>query len=158
MKIYNISYRIYDIRSLYYAFLFNSCGTNLKFFGPCWIKNPQGISVGNNVTINDGVYLNGLGGIDIGNNVSISACAIVVSTGLDTRSLGACKKHINEIISIGNNVQVGAGAVLLAGVTIGNDVIIGAGSVVTKDVPSDSVVCGVPARRLRDVLVSENDQ
>jgi maltose O-acetyltransferase len=48
--------------------------------------------------------------------------------------------------TIGDDVFLGAAAIVLAGVTIGNRVIIGAGSVVTKDVPDNSVVAGNPAR------------
>ncbi len=49
-------------------------------------------------------------------------------------------------VAIGDNVFVGYGAIIMPGVTIGNNVVIGAGSVVTRDVPSDSVVAGIPAR------------
>ena len=47
---------------------------------------------------------------------------------------------------IGNNVFVGAGSIILPGVTIGDNVVIGAGSVVTKDIPSNVVVAGNPAK------------
>lgn len=49
-------------------------------------------------------------------------------------------------VSIGNNVFIGAGSIVLPGITIGNNVVIGAGSVVTKSVPDDCVVAGNPAR------------
>lgn len=52
-------------------------------------------------------------------------------------------------IIIGNNVFIGYGAVILPNVTVGDDVVIGARSVVTKDIPSGSVVAGVPARVLK---------
>jgi acetyltransferase-like isoleucine patch superfamily enzyme len=54
-------------------------------------------------------------------------------------------------ITVGSNVYFGAGVIVLPGVTIGDDVVIGAGSVVTKDVPSGTIVAGVPARRLRSL-------
>ena len=47
---------------------------------------------------------------------------------------------------IGDDVHIKAGAKVIGGVTIGDDVIIGAGAVVVKDVPSHSIVVGVPAR------------
>ena len=50
---------------------------------------------------------------------------------------------------IGNNVFIGADAVLLPGISIGNDVVVGAGSVVTRNVPSNSVVCGNPAKVIK---------
>ena len=49
-------------------------------------------------------------------------------------------------IDIGDNVFVGANTTILPGVTIGSNVVVGAGSVVTKDLPSDGVYAGVPAR------------
>ena len=54
-----------------------------------------------------------------------------------------------EPITIGNNVWIGGGATILPGVTICDNVVIGAGSVVTKDVPSDCVVGGNPARVIK---------
>lgn len=52
-------------------------------------------------------------------------------------------------IRIGNDVWIGGGAVVLAGVTVGDRSVIGAGSVVTKDVPADVVVAGNPARIIK---------
>jgi tetrahydrodipicolinate N-succinyltransferase len=53
------------------------------------------------------------------------------------------------IIMIGNDVWIGAGALILSGVTIGDGAIVGAGSVVTHDVPPYAVVGGVPAKIIR---------
>ena len=49
-------------------------------------------------------------------------------------------------MTIGNDVWIGANAVVMPGITIGDDVIVGAGAVVTHDVPSHTTVAGVPAR------------
>lgn len=50
---------------------------------------------------------------------------------------------------IGDNVMIGAGAIVIGGITVGNNVIIGAGSVVVKDIPDNATVVGNPARVIR---------
>lgn len=57
----------------------------------------------------------------------------------------------NMPIKIGRNCWVGAGAVILPGVTVGDNTVIGAGSVVTKDIPANSVAVGNPCRVLREI-------
>ena len=57
----------------------------------------------------------------------------------------------NAPVSIGRNCWIGAGALIMPGVTIGDNVVIGAGSVVTKDIPSNVVAVGNPCRVLRPV-------
>ena len=53
-------------------------------------------------------------------------------------------------VTIGDNVWIGGGAILLPGVTIGDNVVIGAGSVVTKDIPSNTIAYGNPCRVVRE--------
>lgn len=59
--------------------------------------------------------------------------------------------QFNLPIRIGNNVWIGANAVVLPGITIGDNSVIGAGSVVTRDVPPDVVAVGNPCRVLRPI-------
>lgn len=54
-------------------------------------------------------------------------------------------------IVVGNNVQIGSRAIIMPRVSIGDNVIIGAGAIVTKDVPSNSVMVGVPARKIETI-------
>lgn len=53
---------------------------------------------------------------------------------------------------IGKGVSIGSSATILCGITIGENSIVGAGSVVTKNVPPNTVVAGVPAKKMKDVL------
>ena len=57
---------------------------------------------------------------------------------------------------IGNNVNIGSNSCIIGHVTIGDNVIIGAGSIVVKDVPSNVVVAGNPAKIIRHIAIEEN--
>ena len=59
------------------------------------------------------------------------------------------KENFAAPIALGNNVWIGAGAIILAGVNIGENSIVGAGAVVTKNVMANTVVAGNPAREIR---------
>lgn len=104
----------------------------------------RGIKIGENcviwtkdIDVNHG-YL-----ITIGNNVTLSNAKILAHDGSTKRYLGYSRVGR---VTIGDNVFVGAGAIILPGVTIGDNVIVGAGAVIAKDVPNDSVVVGNPAK------------
>lgn len=57
--------------------------------------------------------------------------------------------EITKPITIGNDVYIGNNVIILPGVEIGNNVIIGAGAVITKNIPNNSVVAGVPAKVIK---------
>lgn len=84
--------------------------------------------------------------IKIGDNVTLAPRVHILahdsSFGLFTGYTRAAN------VTIGNQVFIGAGAIILPGVHVGNRVIIGAGSIVTKDIPDNSVAAGNPARVL----------
>ncbi|HIZ10429.1 MAG TPA: sugar O-acetyltransferase [Candidatus Borkfalkia avicola] len=81
-----------------------------------------------------------------GPRVTVVTAAHPVLPALRERAL-----QFNRPVHIGRNVWVGAGAVILPGVTIGENSVIGAGSVVTKDIPANVVAVGVPCRVLREI-------
>lgn len=81
--------------------------------------------------------------LTIGDNVTLSDCRLLLHDASTKQALGYSRVgHI----TIGNNVFIGADAIVLPNVTIGENVIIGAGAVVTKNIPDNSVVVGSPAR------------
>ncbi len=82
--------------------------------------------------------------ISIGNNVTMAPRVHILAHDASTKMYLNYTKIKN--VTIGNNVFIGASSIIMPGVTIGNDVIIGAGSVVTKDVLSNSVYVGNPAK------------
>ena len=73
---------------------------------------------------------------------------VLISTASHPKDPEQRRKGIEtaHAISIGNNVWIGMGAKILPGVRIGDNAIVAAGAVVTKDVPADTTVMGVPAR------------
>ena len=81
-----------------------------------------------------------------GPNVTVATAGHPIHPELRRKGL-----QYNAPVRIGCNCWIGAGAVILPGVTIGDNVVIGAGSVVTKDIPSDVVAVGNPCRVLRPV-------
>lgn len=113
---------------------------------------------GSNVHLGKYVYANfSLTLVDDGNiyiddytmiapNVTIATAGHPINASLRQRGL-----QYNADVHIGKNVWIGAGAVILPGVTIGDNTIIGAGSVVTKDIPSNVVAVGNPCRVMREV-------
>jgi len=89
--------------------------------------------------------------INIGDNVTLSSHVLILAHDASTKmQLGYTKIGL---ITIGNNVFVGAGSIILQNVNIGNNVIIGAGSVITKDIPDNSLAVGNPAKVIK---TSEN--
>ena len=82
----------------------------------------------------------------IGPNVTIATAGHPICPELRQRGM-----QYNLPVRIGKNCWLGAGAVVLPGVTIGDNAVIGAGSVVTRDVPSGVVAAGNPCRILREV-------
>ena len=82
----------------------------------------------------------------IGPNVTIAAAGHPISPALREKSY-----QYNAAVHIGRNCWIGAGAIILPGVTIGDNTVVGAGSVVTKDLPSGVVAVGNPCRVLREI-------
>lgn len=94
--------------------------------------------------------------ISIGQNVTLAPRVQLLAHDAST------KMHLGYtrigLVRIGNNVFIGAGSIVLPGVTIGDNVVVGAGSVVSRDVPANSVVAGNPARVVAplDVFLGRN--
>lgn len=100
---------------------------------------PRNLKVGENFMIHHplGIVINP--GVVIGNN-----CSIRQNTTIGNKTGGTENCPV-----IGNNVDIGANAVIIGDIKIGNNVVIGAGAVVVKDVPDNAVVAGNPAKIIR---------
>lgn len=130
----------------------------------CYIEPPlhanwggKHVHLGSNVYANFGLTLVDDTDIFIGDSCMFAPNVILATAGHPVEpELRRQVYQYNLPIHIGNNVWIGAGAVVLPGVTIGDNTVIGAGSVVTKDIPANVVAVGNPCRVLREI--NEHDK
>ena len=111
----------------------------------CFIE--RGVRIGDRVTIKNGVYL--WEGLEVHDDVFIGPNATFANDRYP-RSRARPAAWLKTVLEAG--CSIGAGAVILPGVTIGHHAMVGAGAVVTRDVPAAKVVVGNPARVVRDAV------
>ena len=128
---------------------------SFALFQPFYTDCGKNITIGKNVFINMGCKFQDQGGIFIGDGTLIGH-NVVLATLNHAMSPKGRSTMIPAPIRIGENVWIGANATILSGVTIGDGAIIAAGAVVTKDVPKNTIVAGVPARVMREIDEEEN--
>lgn len=140
--------------------MLGSCGENVTVQQPVSILYGKHTSVGSDVFINGGCTLQDSARITIGDRVVIAPdvklyCGehAVDATQRWKRDASGVLKLVTTTrpISIGSDVWIGGGVTVLPGVTIGSNVVVGAGAVVTRNVPDNCVVAGVPARVIREL-------
>lgn len=119
----------------------------------CNIRPPFHCDYGYNITLGRGVFLNfgccilDVVRVSIGDMTQIGTCVQIMTP--DHPRDAVQRRQMLEFgrpVTIGANVWIGSGAIILPGVTIGDDAIVGAGSVVTRDIPSGATALGNPAR------------
>lgn len=137
----------------YYKFVMKS-GASLEagvvvnsWLGPVTISEQSNVGIGSII----------IGPVFIGRNTTIAQNVFIAGenrkhTGTSAGLLGASEAVEVKPVNIGNGVWIGAGAKVMPGVTIGDACIISAGAVVTKDVPSGSLVAGVPAKVIKMII------
>ncbi|WP_291735081.1 acyltransferase [Clostridium sp.] len=111
-------------------------GKDCRFFSKEFSSEPYLIEIGDHVTIASGVYF-----------ITHDGGAWVI------RGMEEKYKNCNILgkIKIGNNVFIGINSIIMPGISIGDNCIIAAGSVVTKSFPNNSIVGGVPAKKIKDL-------
>lgn len=129
------------------------CDKSVRFSRRVIFEHCENISIEKNTYINGGMIFAGRNSrIIIGHDCLISYNVHIRTTShaysnsnILIREQGGTEKDIR----IGNNVWIGYGVQIMAGVTIGDNSIIGAGSVVTKNIPANEIWAGVPAKIIR---------
>lgn len=149
-----------ELREMFSELIGKEVGEGFGLFPPFYADYGQNITIGKNVFINSGCCFQDQGGIEIGDNALIGQQVVLATLNHDLlpEKRGSM---IPAPIKIGNDVWIGAHATILSGVTIGNGAVVAAGAVVTKDVPENAVVGGVPAKiikKIGDKEVSELDK
>ena len=133
-------------------------GENISITPPVYANwGLKNVHAGKNVYMNFGCTFVDDADVFIGDNTFFGP-NVTVSTAEHPLSpkLRSAGLQYNLPVHIGNNVWIGAGAVILAGVSIGEGAVIGAGAVVTKDIPPMCVAAGVPARVIRAVTYEDD--
>ena len=127
-------------------------GNKFKIYENCIIAIGKAeIEIGDNGFIGVGTYINAsFGKIKIGNGVAIAPfCKLFTYSHHYSEDKGIRESFYSKDIVIGNDVLIGSNSVILPGVTIGNSSIIAAGSVVIRDVESNTIVGGIPAKMIK---------
>jgi acetyltransferase-like isoleucine patch superfamily enzyme len=129
-------------------------GSHVHFEADTWIKLVSGraqVSIGDYCFLGRGTEIDVSEGVTMGSHVLLAPGVFItdhvhnVAAGrlIDTQGVSS------QPVRLGDDVWVGAGAIVLPGVAIGNGAVIGAGAVVTRAVAAGAIVAGVPARVLR---------
>ena len=145
--------RLQEERAAMLPKLFAEVGEN------CYIESPyfanwggRHVHLGSNIYANAGLKLVDDTHIYIGDNTMLGPKVTIATAGhpIDPELRGRGLQY-NLPVHIGKNCWLGAGVIVMPGITIGDNTVIGAGSVVTKDIPSGVVAVGNPCRVLREV-------
>jgi acetyltransferase-like isoleucine patch superfamily enzyme len=124
---------------------------------PFYSAYGRDIRVGHKVFINQCCTLYDMGGVDIGDRVMIGPNVNIITTGHPLEVPRRRAYVEGRPIIIEENVWIATGATILGGVTVGENSVVGAGAVVTKDVPPNSFVAGVPAKVIRSLEENPGD-
>jgi acetyltransferase-like isoleucine patch superfamily enzyme len=139
-----------EIRKIFSVLIGRKVDDSFFLIPPFYSDFGENIEIGKNVFVNHACTFMDRGGITLEDEVLIGPKVNLITTNhpLDPAQR---RSTISKPIVIKKKVWIGAGATVLSGVTIGENAVVAAGSVVTKDVPANTVVGGIPAKYIRDL-------
>lgn len=136
------------IRRLFSKLIGKPVPDTFSMFPPFYSECGKNIFIGENVFINCCCHFQDQGGIYIGDGTLIGSYVVMATINHGQKPLQR-SDNFPAPIYIGKNVWIGSHATILPGVTIGDNAIVAAGAVVSKDVPENAVVGGVPAKMIK---------
>ncbi len=142
-QLLNIARRIYQKYRFATTGQWDLAGLYAKYYN---VKFGDRVRITGKIDFGSEPYL-----IEIGNNVTLTQDIVFITHDGGVGIFRQEHPGLNVFgkIKIGSNVFIGSHSIIMPGVIIGDNVVIGAGSVVTKDIPSNSVAVGVPARIIK---------
>lgn len=139
-----------EIRDLLSQITGSEIDKSVVVFTPLYINYGRNTKIGKNVFINFDCTFLDLGGITIEDNVLIAPKVSLLSEGHPVAPENRHSLLVGHI-HIKKNAWIGAGAIILQGVTIGENSIVAAGAVVSTNVPDNTVVGGIPAKVIKEI-------
>jgi acetyltransferase-like isoleucine patch superfamily enzyme len=139
-----------QIRELLSEIIRQQIDENTTIFTPFYTNFGRHIQIGRNVFINHACTFLDLGGIIIEDDVLIGPKVSIIT---ENHPVSPDDRKMLELKSVivRRNSWIGANATILPGVTIGENSVVAAGAVVTKDVPANTVVAGIPAKIIKKI-------
>ncbi|MDM8214012.1 sugar O-acetyltransferase [Enterococcus hirae] len=129
-----------------------SAGKNLSVQGGFNCDNGKNIHIGHDFLSNYNLTILDIAPVTFGDHVLVGPNVDIYTVNHPLDKLERRKYlAIASPVTIGSDVWIGGNVTITPGVTIGNNVIIAAGAVVTKDIPANTLVGGVPAKKIRDL-------
>ena len=139
-----------ELQDLFSRLTSRPVNRTLGLIPPFYTDCGKNIHIGNHVYINTGCTMQDQGGIYIGDGTLIGHHCMIATLNHDF-----APEHRHDLhplpVRIGNNVWIGANVTILPGVSIGDNAVVAAGAVVTKDVPANMLVAGIPAKAIRHI-------
>lgn len=134
----------HTVRRLFYFLAGIKLGKGATFHMGARFYKPQNIQVGEGTIIGDHAFFDGRAKITVGKHTDIASEVMIYNSEHDLQD--PLFTATEEPVSIGSYVFIGPRSIIMPGVTIGDGAVVAGGAVVTKDVPANAIVGGVPAK------------